>query len=310
MSVSRRVFLRRIGGGAALIMVGPGCDKITEALTDADITIADVPDITIPDVDIPSLAELDLGDAHLAFDRSGAIYRIYAEQNAIARVESDLTTERWRYGGLDSQTLLNFPENLVAGRDGVLHVMDIGNQRVVTLSSEGALVSTLTDLPSGARDGALDGDGNLWVAVPNSHIVQSFKADGTKGAAVGAPGSEDGQLNGPRSVAIDDQGRLHIVDAGNARVAVFERSGAWVRSYGAGGDDGLRVPRSIAIDPFGNSYVADAVGGALHIFDKDGSRVQRFGDLTLRGVGVVPLDLSFSGGGLLYVRAVPKSAPA
>lgn len=39
------------------------------------------------------------------------------------------------------------------------------------------------------------------------------------------------------------------------------------------------------------------------------SRLQRLADLTLRGIGIVPLDLAFSGSGLLYVRAVPKSPP-
>jgi sugar lactone lactonase YvrE len=306
MAHSRRRFLTRLGGGVALVILAPGCDELKGALSDADVAL-DVPDVDLPDVDLPGLAELDLGDAHLAFDLSGAIYRIYPEQNAIARVETDLTTERWRYGSLDTQTLLNFPANLVAGKDGVLHVMDLGNQRVVTLSSAGALVTTMTGLPSGARDGALDSDGNLWVAVPNAGLVQSFKPDGSAGPSVGAPGTEDNQLNGPRSVAIDADGRLHVVDAGNRRIAVFERSGAFVRSYGGTGDDGFSVPRSIAIDPLGNVYVADAVGGALHVFGKDGARLQRFADLAVRGIGVVPLDLSFSGGGLLYVRAVPKA---
>ena len=128
--------------------------------------------------------------------------------------------------------------------------------------------------------------------------LMTAQPDGRIGPVFGTYGSGAGKLNGPRALAVDGEGHLHVAEAGNARVQVFSTDGQVVRSYTS---DALVFPRAIAIDPAGFSYVADPSAGAIHVFDTAGAPVKRFEALTLGGRPVTPLDLTWRRGEL-YVR--------
>ncbi len=51
--------------------------------------------------------------------------------------------------------------------------------------------------------------------------------------SVGMPGTAAGQLNFPRAVAVDAEGRIYVADSGNNRVQVFNADGTFLRQWGS-----------------------------------------------------------------------------
>jgi len=61
-------------------------------------------------------------------------------------------------------------------------------------------------------------------------------------------------------IAVDDEGRICVVDFGNRRVQVFDKDGGFVRTLGGVGQGPgeYRFPSSVMIDAFGNIIVNDS----------------------------------------------------
>jgi len=278
--LTRRQLLRWGVGATAVVTLGralPGC---------------------VSDDAEGGLASLALGDAHRAYDAAGNAYFVDTFQHRVAALDAS-GAERWSYGGLGAgEGQLNFPVHLIFGRGGQLYVVDYGNSRVVELDAAGTRVRDVGDGTRRGRHGAVTSDGRLWLAHSTEHQIVAYEPDGRVGGAFGTFGSGAGKLNGPRALAVDGEGHLHVAEAGNARVQVFSTGGQVVRSYTS---DDLAFPRAIAIDPAGFSYVADPSAGAIHVFDKAGAPVKRFEGLTLGGRRATPLDLTWRRGEL-YVR--------
>jgi len=47
--------------------------------------------------------------------------------------------------------------------------------------------------------------------------------------------ADEGQLNDPADIAVDDLGRVYVLDAGNARVQVFDQNGQVLHTWGSRG---------------------------------------------------------------------------
>ena len=72
-------------------------------------------------------------------------------------------------------------------------------------------------------------NGDLYVADWGNDRVQRFTPDGEFVAAYGSPGSGEGQLRRPSSVAVDERGFMYISDWGNERVQVFDADGRFIQ---------------------------------------------------------------------------------
>ena len=61
-------------------------------------------------------------------------------------------------------------------------------------------------------------------------------------------------------IAVDNEGRICVVDFGNRRVQVFDKDGGFVRTLGGVGQGPgeYRFPSSVMIDSFGNIIVNDS----------------------------------------------------
>jgi len=126
------------------------------------------------------------------------------------------------------------PHDLSVDTEGNIYVLDSGNNRIVVLNSDFAVVK----------------------------IIDSFDNQGVS----------DG-FNGPRGIYVTDQGRIYIADTGNARVVELTSDGELVRmilapevdDQGIIGEDFRYVPTKVAVDPTGRVYVlvADEYEGLL-----------------------------------------------
>jgi len=103
---------------------------------------------------------------------------------------------------------------------------------------------------------------------------------------VGA-GSAEGQLNGPRGVAIGPDGSIYVVDSRNARAQQYRTDGTFVRAFGTNGSGpgqlGLNTvaggggPNGIAVDDDGTVYIADTWNHRIVVFAADGSPLRTWG---------------------------------
>lgn len=115
----------------------------------------------------------------------------------------------------------------------------------------------------------------------DQHKVRVF--DSNTGAHLfdlGKRGIGPGEFNLPRDVAIGVNGQIYVVDGGNFRVQVFDRTGRYLSSFGSVGKQmgNFARPKEIATDASGNVYVVDAAFGNFQIFNAEGDLLMFIGE--------------------------------
>ena len=131
-------------------------------------------------------------------------------------------------------------------------------------------------------DVAWDRAGNIYIAdgVGTTNRVAKFDKDGKFIRQWGSTGSEPGQFNGVKALAIDAQGNVYAADPGNKRVQVFDADGTFKSQFG-----GVGVPTALCITSGATQYlyvshVGDQSGmddATIYKVQLDGKVVGRFG---------------------------------
>jgi len=83
---------------------------------------------------------------------------------------------------------------------------------------------------------------------------------------------ENFAFNRPSDLAVDSQGRLHVLDTGNNRIQVFDREGKFVKTIGRRGQGPgeFFMPESMAFDGAGNLYVVEGNNGRIQQITPEG----------------------------------------
>ncbi|MBB4639230.1 6-bladed beta-propeller [Longimicrobium terrae] len=103
---------------------------------------------------------------------------------------------------------------------------------------------------------------------------QALRREARQLHAVGAAEGRGADVfGGVAGVAFDGAENLYVLDRVNARVAVFDSAGRFVRTLGrrGGGPGEFSLPQQMAVTRAGEVIVSDAGHGALIIFGRDGS---------------------------------------
>ena len=131
----------------------------------------------------------------------------------------------------------------------------------------------------------IDNQGHLWTpeAFGGTRIHEWAVNDSTKSATslltFGSGGTGPGKLGRLNGIAVDAQGNVYVVDAGNGCVHAFSSNGTWRFDIG----NKSLFPgdvRGIAVnDALGRLYVANSQAGTIEVFDLASNHLFSFGGL-------------------------------
>jgi DNA-binding beta-propeller fold protein YncE len=129
---------------------------------------------------------------------------------------------------------------------------------------------------------------------------------GRAGRGAAGAGAQSDIFQRPTDVAWDAAGNIYVADGyGNDRVAKFDKSGKFIKSWGSKGaaQGQFNSVRGIALDAQGNVYVADAGNKRIQVFDGDGNfktQVQNVGS---------PSAICIAGGSHPYLYSSNSNPP-
>lgn len=195
-------------------------------------------------------------------------------------------------GGPATSALLGPPDGVAVDGAGNLFIADTTNHRVRQVNTSGIITTVAGSGMNGySGDGgpatsarlnlphrvAVDGSGNIYIAVSGGHIRKvntagtiSTVAGGPLGfSGDGGPATSAGLSQGTLGVAVDNAGNVYIADSAYNRIRKVNPAGiintiAGNGTAGYSGDGGpatsamINGPGSVAVDNAGNLYIADS----------------------------------------------------
>ncbi len=212
-------------------------------------------------------------DMVLAVDDNG---NVYVNTNAPA----GLVSKYDKTGNLlATWTGLDLPTGITVDRPrNFVYVLEGWFNRVRKFTTAGVLVQTIgvgtsSDGVHHLRSIAADPEGNLYVADPTSHAIETYGPDGTLLGQWGAEGTGDGEFASFGDVATDDRGHVYVSDITADRVQKFSTSGTYLGQWPLNSPPivGFSTGMRLAVDDNGDVYVANENALTLQKFAPDGT---------------------------------------
>lgn len=179
-----------------------------------------------------------------------------------------------------------FPYGIAGDSKGNVYVADLYNGCITIHDSKGKFIKYFAETkpdddvlmaPAAVR---IIGD-KVYVTDIRKSVGLVFDLNGKLLMQVGKPGTGNGQLKFPNGITADKDGNIYIVDTGNQRVSIFDKTGKFISTFNgsansAGGSLFVN-PRGIAVDPAGTIYVVSNLTHYIYGFDKNGKQLFVFG---------------------------------
>jgi DNA-binding beta-propeller fold protein YncE len=221
------------------------------------------------------------------------------------------------------------PHSVTVDPDNNVWVTDVALHQVFKFSPDGKLLLTLgergvagTDRSHFNRptDVAVARDGSFYISdgYGNSRILM-FGADAQFRLQWGKKGTGPGEFDLPHGIAVDDAGRVLVVDRENARIQVFDRNGNYQTQWKGAP---FTNPQDIAVGSGGVTFVTDLYfnnrppdRSGIIVMRLDGTLLGRFGRYgNYDGQFLVAHGVAVGKGGEVYVadftgRRVQKFLP-
>ena len=170
--------------------------------------------------------------------------------------------------------------------DGNIWTINRGAIPIQVYTPAGALVKSWGQgMFKNAHSVRFDREGSLWVIDTLSQTVRKMTQDGKTLMTIGTldqAGEDAAHLNQPNDVAFAPNGDIFISDGyGNDRVAVFDKSGKFLRAWGKLGTHPgeFSQPHSIAVDSRSRVYVADRNNARVQVFSAQGKQLGEWKNL-------------------------------
>ena len=133
------------------------------------------------------------------------------------------------------------------------------------------------------QDFVLGKDGRVYVLSRGveqlGQRVSKINLDSEFQGEFGSFGGEEGRFIWPRSIDVDQDGRVYVSDEYTNRISVFDAEGAFRYHWGRYGDDDglLSGPSGIAFDSNNNLWVVDSLNHRVQCFRQQGPFISKFG---------------------------------
>jgi DNA-binding beta-propeller fold protein YncE len=209
----------------------------------------------------------------LAFDPAGNLYFVERLNHVVRRVDGKtgvISTVAGTGvegfsgdGGPGREAQFRQPHSLVFGPDGRLLICDILNGRIRALDLATGVVTTWAKDLKGPRALAVDGAGQMYLALREGNAVYKvdaktraltpFAGTGVKGYSGDGGAALAATLSGPKGVACGKDGRVYIADTENQAIRVVGRDGVITTLAGS-----LARPHGVAVGPDGTVYIGDS----------------------------------------------------
>ena len=181
---------------------------------------------------------------------------------------------------LEPSSPFDMPYGVDTDREGVVYVLDAGNNRVVVFDPDGTQIGQWDG--SGSDEGPIETlgfgglavapDGAIWVVDNGNHLVRAFDGDGVQQIAFGSEGTGEGEMTRAIGIAVTAE-EVFVTDDAVPEVTVFDHEGRFLRRIGGPAEDqgGLSHPTGITVTQDGTVYVADYEAERIVRFDADGT---------------------------------------
>ena len=170
-----------------------------------------------------------------------------------------------------NRTKLELPYGLSHDSKGNLYVVERkgGRVQVFNRNQENLFSFGKGELNEPARIAIDEERGRIYVADYKDHQIKVFSLDGrfiqVIGGEKGVRSGIEGEFNRPNGMAVDRTGDLYVCDQLNARIQVFDSTGALLRVFGTRSNqiNDFESPTEIEFDKFGNLWIVDGRKGAI-----------------------------------------------
>jgi len=179
-----------------------------------------------------------------------------------------------------------FPYGIAGDPQGNVYVADLYNGCISVHDAKGKFIKYFAEKDPDEK--TLESPGGLRIVDNKVYVtditkcrVFVFDLTGKKLLEFGNMGVNPGELRAPNAVTADKEGNIFVVDTGNQRVQVFDKTGKFLRiingSPGGKGPSAFVNPRGIGINSRGVIYVVSNLTNYLYGFDKDGKQLFALG---------------------------------
>lgn len=187
---------------------------------------------------------------------------------------------------------LSYVEGIAFDTNGDVYVADNGNNRISVYDTNWTYLRTFGQYgaypaPNGGDlyyPGGIDVTSDGYVLVGSGNTVKWFnKATGTYvqriGLASGLTSHTPGIPDGVDDVVVSNDGKIHVLESGMARIQTYASDGSYLSQFGDAGNDSGQFwgPLSVDTDNSDNIYVVDSVNDRIQKFDQGGNFLLAFG---------------------------------
>ncbi|MDI6735614.1 MAG: tetratricopeptide repeat protein [bacterium] len=171
------------------------------------------------------------------------------------------------------------PTGIAIDPYGNIYVADTSNARIQILSPQGIFYSSIGDktLFKNPVDVAVDSLRNIYVLDKATNKVSKFSAEGNLIFVFGGLGKEPAQFQvlnlfkNPTSIAVDKKGYIYVADAGNFRIQVFDKEGAFFAQLGIRGKGRAQFEGlcGLSIDEQNRLFAVDEKNKEVQLFAQE-----------------------------------------
>jgi DNA-binding beta-propeller fold protein YncE len=205
----------------------------------------------------------------VAVGKDGNVYVADSGNNRVLVYDKDGNSLRQfgKFGTLNGE--LNYPYCITVDQNNNIYVGQFKAPRIQVFDSRGKLIRKIDESSAKTLVAPLamtvDKLGILYVANQDGRVLVLDGKGGELLKSFANAGSDFGNLNYPKGIAVDDQ-KVYVADTNNVRVQVYEKNGKHLVQANA---NALKVgmPAGLSLSQSGELFLVDSFSSRVNVYD-------------------------------------------